>query len=148
MLAAAVINRATHDDPISLIGIAALAKMAFDRIDLGPLRQLLTDRIFKNSRDTAALMDLSAIKQLSGLRADGLRLQAEALAENRLSRRSSAAAAADALRLLAFMAPGDFMANASLEFLLEGSHVTLDLPYIVPGKGRPAVVPEHDRGIA
>jgi hypothetical protein len=146
-LAATVINRATHDDPISLIGIAALAKMAFDRIDLGPLRQLLTDRIFKNSRDTAALMDLSAIKQLSGLRAEGLRLQAEALAENRLYRRSSATAAADALRLLAFMAPGDFMANAPLEFLLEGSNVTLDLLYIVPGKGRPAVIPEHDLAI-
>ena len=114
-LAATVINRTTHDDPTSLIGIAALAKMAFDRIDLEPLRQLLIDRIFKNPHDTAALMDLSAIKQLSGLRADGLRLQAQALAENRIYRRPSATAAADALRLLAFMAPGDFMANAPLE---------------------------------
>jgi len=146
-LAATVINRTTHDDPTSLIGIAALAKMAFDRIDLEPLRQLLIDRIFKNPHDTAALMDLSAIKQLSGLRADGLRLQAQALAENRIYRRPSATAAADALRLLAFMAPGDFMANAPLEFLLEGSNVTLDLFYIVPGQGRPAVIPQHDLAI-
>jgi glutathione synthase/RimK-type ligase-like ATP-grasp enzyme len=146
-LAATVINRTTHDDPTSLIGIAALAKMAFDRIDLEPLRQLLIDRIFKNPRDTAALMDLSAIKQLSGLRADGLRLQAQALAENRIYRRPSATAAADALGLLAFMAPGDFMANAPLEFLLEGSNVTLDLFYVMPGERRPAIIPEHDLAI-
>jgi hypothetical protein len=146
-LAATVFNQTTHDDPASLIGIAALAKMAFDRIDLEPLRQLLIDRIFENPRDTAALMDLSAIKQLSGLRADGLRLQAEALAENRLYRRRSGKAAADGLRLLAFMAPGDFMANAPLEFLLDGSNVTLDLFYIVPEQGRPAVIPEHDLAI-
>jgi hypothetical protein len=145
--AATVFSRTTHDDPTSLIGIAALAKMAFDRIDLEPLRQRLIDRIFKNPRDTSALMDLSAIKQLSGLRADGLRLQAQALAENRLYRRLPVAPDADALRLLAFMAPGDFMANAPLEFLLEGSNITLDLLYVVPGQGRPAVIPEHDLAI-
>src|SRR5258708_15865441 len=116
--AATVISSTTHDGPTSLIGIAALAKMAFDRIDLEPLRQLLIDRIFKNPRDTAALMDLSAIKQLSGLRADGLRLQAQALAENRIYRRPSATPAADALRLLAFMAPGHSLPNAPPQSLL------------------------------
>src|SRR5258708_8719466 len=108
-LAATVFNRTTHDDPTSLIGIAALAKMAFDRIDLEPLRQLLIDRIFKNPRDTAALMDLSAIKQLSGLRADGLRLQAHALAANRLYLRPSATAPPHAPGLLPFVPPGALM---------------------------------------
>jgi len=146
-LAATGFSRTTHEDPASLIGIAALAKMAFDRIDLEPLRQRLIDRIFKNPRDTAALMDLSAIKQLSGRRDDGLRLQAQALAENRLYRHSSTAADAPALRLLAFMAPGDFMANAPLEFLLEGSNVILDLLYVVPGQDQPANIPAHDLAI-
>jgi glutathione synthase/RimK-type ligase-like ATP-grasp enzyme len=45
------------------------------------------------------------------------------------------------------MAPGDFMANAPLEFLLEGSNVTLDLLYVVPGQGQPTVIPEHDLAI-
>jgi glutathione synthase/RimK-type ligase-like ATP-grasp enzyme len=39
------------------------------------------------------------------------------------------------------------MANAPLEFLLEGSNITLDLLYIVPGAPPPAVIPEHDLAI-
>src|SRR5439155_13685069 len=109
-LAATGLDRTTHDVPASLIGIATLAKMAFDWTDLTPLRERLIERIFKDPRDTAALMDLSTVKQLSGRRDDGLRLQAQALAENCPYRRPALASGAGALRLLAFMAPGDFMA--------------------------------------
>jgi glutathione synthase/RimK-type ligase-like ATP-grasp enzyme len=134
-------------DPVALIGVAALAKMAFDCIDLSPLQQSLTDRFLHDAGDTAALMDLSAIKQLYGARADGLQLQAQALRQNRLYRRRPATAESDAIRLLAFVAPGDFMANAPLEFLLDGSNITLDLLYVVPGAPPPAVIPEHDVAI-
>jgi len=54
---------------------------------------------FKNSRDTAALYGSIGDQAALGLRAEGLRLQAEALAENRLYVAPSATAAADALRL-------------------------------------------------
>jgi glutathione synthase/RimK-type ligase-like ATP-grasp enzyme len=138
----------THvTDPVALIGVAALAKMAFDCVDLSPLQQSLTDRFLHDAGDTAALMDLSAIKQLYGARADGLQLQAQALQQNRLYRRRPATAKSDAIRLLAFVAPGDFMANAPLEFLLDGSNITLDLLYVVPGALPPAVIPEHDLAI-
>src|SRR5471032_1199067 len=137
----------TGRSPAPLIGIASLAKMAFDSIDLNPVRESLIERIFRDPNDTAALMDLSAIKVLSGSRADGLRLQAEALQRNRLYRRRPTTADAGGLRLLAFMAPGDFMANAPLEFLLEGSNVTLDMLYVVPGAELPDIIPEHDLAI-
>jgi hypothetical protein len=140
-------DRTLAPDPPALIGMAKLAKMAFDCIDLGPVQQSLTGRILRNAGDTAALMDLSAIKLLSGSRADGLRLQAQALQQNCLYRRRPASANGEAIRFLAFMAPGDFMANAPLEFLLEGSNVTLDLLYVVPGAPPPAIIPEHDLAI-
>ncbi len=42
------------------------------------------------------------------------------------------------------MAPGDFMANTPVEFLLEGSSVRLDILYVLPGEPLPAFIPEHD----
>jgi hypothetical protein len=134
-------------DPVAPIGMAALAKMAFDCVDLGPLQQALTQRSLHDAGDAAALIDLSTIKLLGGARDEALRLQAMALQQNRLYRRRPDSAKADAIRLLAFVAPGDFMANAPLEFLLDGSNVTLDLLYIVPGAPLPPVIPEHDLAI-
>jgi glutathione synthase/RimK-type ligase-like ATP-grasp enzyme len=134
-------------EPVAPIGMAALAKMAFDGVDRRPLEQSLIERFLRDAGDTAALMDLSTVKLLLGARADGLQLQAAALQQNRLYRRRPESAKRDALRLLAFVAPGDFMANAPLEFLLDGSNVTLDLLYVVPGAPFPAVIPEHDLAI-
>jgi len=108
----------------------------FDRIDLGPLRQLLTDRIFKNSRDTAALM-IYRRSSSSRPAAEGLRLQAEALAENRLYRRSSATALAMPSGFSPSWRPVIHGKMRRWSSWLEGSNVTLDLLYIVPGKGRP-----------
>jgi glutathione synthase/RimK-type ligase-like ATP-grasp enzyme len=140
-------DRSRADEPVSIIGVAALAKMAFDCVNLTPLQQSLTERFLRDACDTAALMDLSAIKQLYGARADGLQLQAQALQRNRLYRRRPTTAKSDAIRLLALVAPGDFMANAPLEFLLDGSNITLDLLYVVPGAPLPAIIPEHDLAI-
>ncbi|MEA2948036.1 MAG: hypothetical protein QOI40_3366, partial [Alphaproteobacteria bacterium] len=71
-------------------------------------------------------------------------LQAWALELQRLYRQPPLAAAADPIRLLAFMAPGDFMANMPIGFLLEGSSVTLDMVYVVPGLPLPRPLPDHD----
>src|SRR5216683_2967581 len=146
LIAASREGASIYPPQVSLIGVAGLAKMAFDCVDMAPLQQSLIDRVLRDSGDSAALMDLAAIKQLSGGRADGLRLQAHALDQNRLYRRP-AAAGAGAIRLLAFMAPGDFMANAPLEFLLDGSNVSLDMLYVVPGAAPPELIPEHDLAI-
>jgi len=146
LIAASREGASIYPPQVSLIGVAGLAKMAFDCVDMAPLQQSLIDRILRDSGDSAALMDLAAIKQLSGGRADGLRLQAHALEQNRLYRRPAAANPGET-RLLAFMAPGDFMANAPLEFLLEGSNVSLDMLYVVPGAPLPEFIPEHDLAI-
>ena len=48
------------------------------------------------------------------------------------------------MRVLAFVAPGDLMANTPVEFLLEESEATLDLYYVVPGRPVSQLLPDHD----
>jgi len=62
----------------------------------------------------------------------------------RLYRRPPALVSRDGIRVLAFLAPGDFMANTPLEFLLEDTDVTLDMHYIVPGSPLAEPIPDHD----
>lgn len=126
------------------IGLAKLAKMAFDGQSLHQLWESLAERATKIPPDTAALIDLSTIANIMGRRSDRLALQAQALGLQRLYRQPPApAAAAGAVRLLAFMAPGDFLANTPVEFMLEGTNVTLDMMYVVPGLPLQPI-PEHD----
>jgi hypothetical protein len=132
---------AAVDRPPTPIGLARLAKMAFDGMDLGPLCDGLSARAVAVPPDSAALMDLSTIAMLKERRDDRLALQARALTLHRLYRQP--AAGADGLRLLAFMAPGDFLANTPVEFMLQDSNVLLDMLYVVPGWPLPPV-PEHD----
>jgi hypothetical protein len=79
-----------------------------------------------------------------GRRDDRLTLQAHALGLPRLYRQRPAPAGDAGIRLLAFMAPGDFLANTPVEFMLEGANVTLDMVYVVPGLPLPQPLPEHD----
>ncbi len=84
------------------------------------------------------------IELIAGRRDNRLRLQAQALAKQRIYRLAPMVESATPLRLLAFMAPGDFMVNTPVEFLLEGSAVQLDSLYLLPGEPLPAFIPEHD----
>jgi glutathione synthase/RimK-type ligase-like ATP-grasp enzyme len=131
-------------DPPEPIGLASLAKRAFDGEDLAPLSSELIRRMIAEPENAAVLMDLATIEHLYGNRGDALDLQRRALKGQRIYRRPAAAPAQDVLRLLAFMAPGDFMANTPLEFLLEGSDVRLDMLYLVPGTPVPEAIPDHD----
>ena len=126
------------------IGLARLAKLAFDGADLSLLWDELSARALAASPDAGALMDLSTIAQLMGRRKDRVALQAHALALQRVYRRPPAVASDNGLRLLAFTAPGDFLANTPLEFLLEGSSITLDMVYVIPGLPLPQPLPDHD----
>jgi hypothetical protein len=117
--------------------------MAFDGQDLAPVWNELVHRVRAAPDDAAALLDLSAIAQLQGRPRDRIELQAAALKLQRVYRRPATVASERPLRLLAFMAPGDFMANTPLEFMLDDSSVVLDMMYVVPGMALPEV-PEHD----
>ncbi len=125
------------------IGMATLCKMAFDGFDLAPVWNRLVHRVQAQPNDAAALLDLSTIAQLQGRPQDRRELQAAALKLQSIYRRPAAAGAERPLKLLAFMAPGDFMTNTPLEFMLEGTGIALDMMYVVPAAPLPAP-PEHD----
>ena len=143
-----MIHQVTHwpeiapDDDSRLIGLAVLAKLAFDGADLSPVRARLLDRLTRNERDANALMDLSIVLQLMGHRDYGLALQTYALEIQQVYHLDSAGDAR--VRLLALLTPGDLAENNALEFLVEGSDIALDLLYVDPRLPLPSPLPEHD----
>jgi len=72
--------------PAPIIGLAAIARLAFSGGDLKPLRQTLINRITADAGDTGALLDLSVIELILGRRDNRLSFQAKALAAQRLYR--------------------------------------------------------------
>jgi hypothetical protein len=100
--------------------------------------------VMADAQDAAALMDLSTILQLVGDRDAGMAWQAHALRVQRLYRRPPARVSPDGVRVLAFLAPGDFMANTPLEFLLEDTDVRLDMYYMVPASPSAEPISDHD----
>jgi len=132
-----------NEHPAVPIGRPTLVKMTFDGKDLVPVWDMLIERVNDNPRDAAALMDLSTIAQIAGQSGDRAALQEAALDLQRVYRQLPASDTPDGIRLLAFMVAGNFLANTPLEFMLEGSNVTLDMVYVVPGQPLPPL-PEHD----
>jgi len=127
----------------ALIGLPTLAKLAFDGCDLAPVWNELIMRAKADANDAAALMDLSTVAHLQGRPDDRLALQAMALKISRHYGLPSTLPAAKPLRLLALMAPGDFMANIPIEFMLDGSAVALELLYLCEDEPLPPL-PTHD----
>jgi hypothetical protein len=130
----------------ALMGLAHLMTLAFQGVDLAPLAKTLIERASTDEADANALMDLSTILQLQGIRDVGLATQAQALKVQRLYElpASRTPASAPALRLLALMAPGDLMTNAPLPFLIDHSDIDLRMLYLPPGEPLPTVLPAHD----
>ena len=129
------------DSQRHVCGLATLAKLIYEGGDIQPLWDGLLGRYGRDPDDAAALMDLSMVLQLTGRREQGLSLQQKALAIRPNYRRVHGDGSA--LRLLAIMAPGDFMANTPIDFMLEGSNVSLECVYVTPGAPLPEM-PEHD----
>ncbi len=131
--------------PAPIIGLAAIARLAFSGSpELQVLWQSLIKRTTTAPDDVGALLDLSVIELIAGRRDNRLRMQAQALTKQRIYRLAPTVKSVAPLRLLAFMAPGDFMVNTPVEFLLEGSAVQLDSLYLLPGEPLPPFIPEHD----
>jgi glutathione synthase/RimK-type ligase-like ATP-grasp enzyme len=150
ILESAAMNRGNHNhagndrSPVPVpIGLPTLAKMAFDGKDLAPIWNELVRQVTAANGDAAALLDLSTIAHLQGRPEDRLALQAEAFRFSRIYRHPPAAGDAGTLRLLAFVAPGDFMANIPIEFMVRSANVSLDMIYVVPGMPLPEI-PDHD----
>jgi hypothetical protein len=133
----------TNDDREPLMGLASLAKMAFEGADLGPLRSRLLDRVAHDETDANALMDLSTVLHLMGQRECALSVQALALDIQQVYRLRGSGDSVG-IRLLSLESPGDLTENNALEFLVEGSDITLDMLYVSPDLPLPATLPDHD----
>jgi hypothetical protein len=128
------------------IGFARLTTMAFDGIDLRPMRDHLISRIADGTASAGEGLDLSLITQLLGDKPTGTAIQTEVLAFHQLFR-SPCSAAPPKLRVLALAADIDMGGNTPIEFLLEDSGIELLTLYVVPGARLPAPLPEHDVAI-
>jgi hypothetical protein len=128
------------------IGMARLAKLAFDGGDLRPLCADLTAKLLDGRAEAGEGLDLSLIAQLLGDKQTGLSIQQDILASHQLFR-SPCAANNPRLRVLALAAATDMGSNTPIEFLLEESGVELMVLYVVPEAGLPVPLPDHDVAI-
>ena len=135
-----------HSPCADRIGFAKLTKMAFDGVDLRPLRDQLLSKIADGTADAGEGLDLSLIAQLLGDRPMGMAIQAEVLAFHQLFR-SPCSVEPPKLRVLALAAAIDMGGNTPIEFLLEHSGIELLTLYAVDGVELPAPLPDHDVAI-
>ena len=134
----------THDGDFEpLMGLATLMNMAYSGVDMAPLGIKMVERATANPEDANALMDLSTIMHLDFAPELAADFQSQALSLRQIYHLDNNGNA-DGIRVLAVMTPGNLMANAPLEFLLEGSDVSLDMVYVSPGFPLPESLPEHD----
>ena len=124
------------------LGLARLASVIYRGEDHGAIISSLASRISADAGDAAALMDLSMIVQLTGERDRGLAIQALALDVARVYR--CVHGNGTGLRVLALCAPGDFMANTPLDFLLDQSDNTAYYAYVTTAVPLPDPLPGHD----
>jgi hypothetical protein len=128
------------------IGMARLAKLAFDGHDLRPLWAELINKLLNGSADAGEGIDLSLIAQLLGDKQAGLAIQREVLLAHRLFR-SPCVSKTPRLRVLALAAATDMGSNTPIEFLLEKSGIELMMLYVIPEAELPVPLPEHDIAI-
>jgi hypothetical protein len=130
--------------PPIVLGTGDLTGFAYEGNDFDSL----IDRIEQSSggdpaeAEAARLYDTAIAFQLAFRRSEGLDLQDRALERSQLFR--VRAGAAQSLRLLALVGPGDLMVNTPLDFITNAIGVRLDLLYVLPDRPLPAVIPEHD----
>src|SRR3984957_7553481 len=128
------------------IGFVRLTTMAFDGVDLRPLRDQIMSKISDGTADAGEGLDLRLIVQLLGEKSSGLALQAEVLALHQLFR-SPCSADPPKVRVLALAGAMDMGGNTPIEFLLEHSGIELLTLYVVDGVELPVPLPDHDVAI-
>jgi hypothetical protein len=128
------------------LGLAYLTRLAFQGTDLFPLWNELMARVTDDAAGAGIGMDLSVIAQLRGDKATGLAIQQEALQLHQIFRNQADGSTAP-LRVLALAAAADMGANTPIDFLLQGSDVSLAILYVGAGVPLPAAIPDHDIAI-
>ena len=123
-------------------GMAALVGMIYEGRDVSPMCDELLARVSANPEDAAALLDLSVILLTLGQKDKAATVQQAALEWSRSFEIRHGRGTG--LRILAFVAPGDFMANTPIDFLLAGSDATLLLRYVDADTKVLDDIPVHD----
>jgi hypothetical protein len=93
--------------------------------------------------DAGALFDLATIAHIQRRPGDRAALRARAFELTQIFRQPATSQVAG-LKVLAFMSAGHYLANMPIEFMLDGSSITLDMVYVLPGRPLPHPLPEHD----
>ena len=140
------LSEAARAECADRIGMARLAKMAFDGRDLRPKWAELIAKLLNGTANAGEGIDLSLIAQLLGDKQAGLVIQEEVLRSHRLFR-SPCATRNPRLRVLALAAATDMGSNTPIEFLLEESGIELMILYVIGGAELPSPLPEHDVAI-
>ena len=130
------------DESHRLHGCLPLFRLAAAGADMDQMAKRLLDQAKRNVDAAHALMDLSWIFTFKGQ--DEMAISTQALALKLQQHYQLSQGASGGLRLLALMAPGDYLANTPVECLIEGSEVALDLLFLGPGLPFPDPLPEHD----
>jgi hypothetical protein len=129
-------------EPAAIIGKAPIVRAAFEGRDQLPLWQELYPRVSADPTDAAAFLDLSTLLRVMGDEPQASICEQAALDLSRQYRIVNGKGTG--LRILVLMAPGDFMTNTPIEFLLEGSDTTILLAYIDADTKSLADLPAHD----
>lgn len=130
--------------PAACLGPARIVTMAYAGEDVQPLLATLTFRAQSGHGDPAALFDLATMLQSHGgdLARQGRIMLDAATGQNRSFRVTHGSGLG--LRVLAFVTPGDFMANTPIDFLLQGSDAVLILHHVDAQTARLTDLPAHD----
>ncbi|KAA0699516.1 tetratricopeptide repeat-containing protein [Neorhizobium sp. P12A] len=142
---ALALDAARHeiDESGRVIGMAALVSMAYEQVDMTPLWDRLMERAMKQGSDCAAAMfDLATILQSRGSTEAALQVLRGAVELRRDF--SIVHGNGKGPRLLAFVTPGDFMANTPLDFLLVHSNCILNLYHVDAEMTELTDLPAHD----
>ena len=122
------------------LGPAAILRRVWQGEDLGPLTRALV--LGAEAAAPGAVMDLATLLMTQGgaLAREGLEMQANVLALSR----SFVIRPGRGFTVLAFVTPGDFMANTPIDFLLADRDVTLILQYVDAEMDNLDDLPPHD----
>jgi len=131
-------------EPPTLIGNSKLATMAMCGDDLAPIWNTLVKRVNVNPQDASAFLDLATIAHIQGRPGDRVSLRTRAFELSRIFQLPAAHQTTDAVKVLAFMSGGDYLANMPIEFLLDGSDINLDIVFVAPDRSPPQFLPDHD----
>jgi len=137
---------AARADRAEQVGLARLAKAAFDGKDLRPKWRELIGKLLDGTASAGEGLDLGLIAQLLGDKPAGLAIQHDVLRSHQLFG-TRCHVPEPRLKLLALAAETDLGSNTPIEFLLEESAVELTTLYLLPGVELPDPLPDHDLAI-